>query len=304
METFLVFILVFLAVTCIGGAVLAARAAKRRRVEVRLREMEQPVGSLLEGEMGRTATNLTGVLTYLGSHAGSGKPSASLQEDLARAGFHGQSAPAVYLGAKVLMLAVGLVVLAALLWATGMSLANRLLLATGGAVALSFIPNLVVYTRRQKRCEEVRHHLPDALDLLEICVSAGMGLDMSWNAVGEEVRHVSPTLADEMALANLEIHLGAPRAVALRHMAYRTGGEDLSSLVAILVQSERFGTSIADGLQAFAGSLREIRSQRAQEMAEKMAVKLIVPMAVCIFPAVLIVLVGPAAMNIFRTLIG
>ena len=143
-------------------------------------------------------------------------------------------------------------------------------------------------------------HLPDALDLLEICISAGMGLDTAWNAVADEVRHVCPTLADEMALANLEMHLGAPRAVALRHMAERTTCEDLSSLVAIMVQSERFGTSIASALQTFAASMRQVRSQRAEEKAEKMAVKLIVPMVAFIFPAVMIVLAGPAGITLSR----
>jgi len=294
-------ILVFLAVMTIGGAILAARAARRKPVEERLREL-QATGGREQAPADRAKPGLVGVLTYLGSHATLSKSSAGLQEELARAGFHGPNAAAIYLGAKILMLAVGLIVLALLLAATGLSAAHKVLLTAIGAVSLSFVPNMVVYTRRKKRTEEIRHHLPDALDLLEICVSAGMGVDMAWNAVADEVRHVSPTLADEMALANLEIHLGAPRAVALRHMAYRTGGEDLSSLVAILVQSERFGTSIADGLQTFASSLREIRSQRAQEVAEKMAVKLILPMAVCIFPVVLVVLVGPAAIELFHML--
>src|SRR5205809_980064 len=111
--------------------------------------------------------------------------------------------------------------------------------------AFALLPNLAVTLRRRKRTADVRSHLPDAIDLLEICVSSGMGLDMAWNAVCDEFRGVSGILADEMALSNLEMHLGAPRADAMRNMAKRTGVEDISSLVATLVQSERFGTSVS-----------------------------------------------------------
>jgi len=131
-----------------------------------------------------------------------------------------------------------------------------------------------------------------------------MGIDMAWNAVSDEVRRVSTTLGDEMALTNLEMHLGAPRADAMRHMSDRTGVDDIASLVATLVQSERFGTSIADALRVFAESLREQRSQRAQEAAEKMAVKLLFPLVLCIFPAMLIVVAGPAFITIYKTIGG
>jgi tight adherence protein C len=127
-----------------------------------------------------------------------------------------------------------------------------------------------------------------------------MGLDMGWNAVADESRRVSDTLADEMALTNLEMHLGANRTSAMRHMVERTGVDELGSLVAVLVQSERFGTSITEALRTFAKSMREIRSQRAQECAEKMAVKLIFPMVLFIFPVTFIVVGGPAAMKLLE----
>jgi tight adherence protein C len=300
MPEILIAILIFVAVVCLGGAYILARRGGQRVIQERLRKAEvQP-----EARSEPFKPGLTRFLTYIGVRASSGKTSPGLQEELARAGFHGQNATAAYLGTKVLMLVVGLVVMAVLVMPTSLRTPSKMLLVAVGAVGLSFVPNLVVYSRCRKRTEEIRHHLPDALDLLEICVSAGMGLDMAWNAVTDEIREVSPTLADEMALTNLEIHLGAPRAEAMRHMADRTGGQDLSSLVAILVQSERFGTSIADGLQTFASSLREIRSQRAQEAAEKMAVKLILPMTLCFFPAVLVVLIGPAGIKLMEKLVG
>ena len=140
--------------------------------------------------------------------------------------------------------------------------------------------------------------MPDAIDLLEICVSSGMGLDMAWNSVAHEIRRVSSILADEMALTNLEIHLGADRADAMRHTSDRTGADEMASLASVLVQSERFGTSIADALRTYATSMREQRSQRAEEAAEKMAVKLLIPMVVFIFPTILVVTAGPAGVKL------
>jgi hypothetical protein len=155
---------------------------------------------------------------------------------------------------------------------------------------------------RDRRRKNIRRHLPDAVDLIEICVSAGLGLDQSWNSVAEEIRRVCPTLADEMELTNLEISLGASRAVAMRHMAERTGAEDISSLVALLVQSERFGASIVDALRTFATTMRETWSRRAEEGAEQMAVKMLFPMVLFIFPALLIVMVGPAVLGFIQAM--
>ena len=129
-------------------------------------------------------------------------------------------------------------------------------------------------------------------------------LAQEWPAEGPKQLWKSETiLSDEMALTNLEIHLGSPRGEAMRHMAERTDNEELSSLVAILVQSERFGTSVADALRTFAESVRAERSRRAEEYAEKMAVKLLVPMILFIFPTILVVVVGPAGMTLARMLL-
>jgi len=126
---------------------------------------------------------------------------------------------------------------------------------------------------------------------------------MAWNIVSDEIHHVSEVLGAAMDLSNFEIHLGASRTEAMRSMALRTGADQMSSLAAILVQSERFGTSVALALKEFASSMREERRMIAEENAEKMAVKLVVPMVLCIFPAVIIVTIGPAAINIISTLV-
>ena len=230
----------------------------------------------------------------------SGNPSRDLQETLAREGYHDRSASAIYLAIKVLLCLVGIAGLVIVLFPLNLNLGIKVLASLGGGAILSFIPNYCIRLRRLKRAEEVRCHLPDAIDLLEVCVSAGMGLEMAWNSVADEVRRVSNTLADEMALTNLEIQLGAVRADAMRHMAERTASAELSSLVATLVQCERFGTSIATALRTFAASIRVARSQRAEESAEKMAIKLLFPMIMFIFPAMLIVLAGPAMMDLAK----
>lgn len=237
-------------------------------------------------------------LSRIGKMVSSKEPSVSLREQLARAGYHHDSAPAIYLGSKMLLLLVGMIGLAVVvLPIEKLMFPVRALIILWGSGVVFLLPNLAVARRRARRRKEIANHLPDAIDLLEICVSAGMGLDTAWNAVSDEISGVCPILADEMALTNLEIHLGAPRATAMRHMADRTGADDISSLVSTLVQSEKFGTSIADALKAFATSMREIRSARAEESAEKMPVKLLFPLVLFLFPAVLIVIAGPAAIE-------
>jgi tight adherence protein C len=290
-------VLTFLAVFAVGAAALIARTVKRQAIQVRLREFGGGDADLVERRENRASLGAMASFTRLFSPT---KPSETLKAQLARAGFHDPSSATVYLGSKMLLLMCGALIALVATLPFEMLLALRILIIAFGAAALSFIPNLVVGIQRERRRTEIQSHLPDAVDLLEICVSAGMGLDMAWNSVTDEMRRVSATLADEMALTNLEMHLGASRTVAMRHMVDRTGVEDLGSLVAVLVQAERFGTSVADALKSFAGSMREIRSQRAQEHAEKMAVKLLFPMVLFIFPVMFIVVGGPAVMKLME----
>jgi tight adherence protein C len=280
------------AVITFGGAVLLGRYARKAPLQARLRGLASGGAIALRPEA--DSQRFGALVQNLGSAVSSGRSSKTLREQLTQAGYHDPNAAAIYLGAKALLLAVGLLTSASLTLVLPLDMQYKLLIVMTSSLSKFFIPNLVVASRRSKRRGEIRRHLPDAIDLLEICASAGMGIDMAWNSVTEEVRAVSPTLADEMALTNLEIHLGAPRTDAMRHMAQRTGADELSSLVAVLVQSDRFGTSITEALRTFATSMRETRSQRAQESAEKMAVKLIFPMIIFIFPAAVLVMAGPA----------
>jgi len=300
-QQFMFPLLVGVAVVALGGSVLLARWAVRVMLLSRLKVVGGAGTSSLVVSSPSGVSRYVDTLQNIGHAVSSGKASVLLRERLTQAGYYSQQAPVVYLGAKTLLFLIGLLGTVAVFLTSSMDTDNKLLLMLTGSVGLFFIPNFVVATRRAQRCNEVRRHLPDAIDLLEICVSSGMGLDMAWNQVADEVRAVCPTLADEMALSNLEIHLGGSRVVAMRHMAQRTGAEELSSLVAVLVQSERFGTAITDSLRNFATTMREMRSQRAQELAEKMAVKLMFPMIVFIFPAAVLVMAGPAFISLFGT---
>jgi len=294
-------ILVFVSVMLIGAAVISARLASRRRVRDRLHDLD-PEG--LATQPDGFSQGGIGLLGHLGGLLAIGGPSGKLRAELAKAGFHSSTAPQVYLGAKHGLLAVGLITGGIVAAELDPALHVKIFIVCASAALLYFIPNLYVTRRRIQRTADVRRHLPDMVDLLEVCVASGMGLDMAWNSVADEIRGVSTTLADEMALTNLEMHLGSARSAAMRHMSERTGVAELSSLVALLVQSDRFGTSLSDTLKVFAGSMREERGQQAQESAEKMAVKLLFPMVVFIFPAVLVVLVGPAAIALFKEMAG
>jgi tight adherence protein C len=278
----------------LGGAVILVQNARREAAAARIRATTEDAApqDIEDGP------RLIRTVFRLGEAVSKGKSSRNLREELAAAGFHNQSAAAIYMGTKLIMLIAGAITLSVLVIPAEFAFAIKLTMIVGGSALMFFLPNLAVGIRRDKRRAEVKKVLPDAVDMLEICVSSGMGIDAAWTAVGDEIRRVSPTFADEMELTNLEVSLGVPRAVAMRHMADRTGAEDLSSLVALLVQSERFGAGIIEALTTFAKTMRETRGQRAEEAAEKMAVKLLFPMVMFIFPALILIMVGPALIQL------
>ena len=149
----------------------------------------------------------------------------------------------------------------------------------------------------------IQYALPDAMDLAVISVEAGLGLDQALLRVGQEIRVAHPDLGDELYLRNVEINMGRSRHEAFRNLADRCGIEDLQALVAILIQTDRFGTNVGQALRTFSDSLRTKRRQRAEEQAAKLAIKMIVPMVLFIFPGVFIVMLGPALLAIVNNLI-
>ncbi len=298
--TLLVAVLSFLAVLLVGIGLLFLREQRRRTLRRRLEGGELPY------DLASRTTRRRSLLRWveeIGNFVSHGHASTSLWEQLIRAGYMSRAAPAIYTGLKILLFAAGVSLTALLVLPWEQSPLKKMSLISLGGLVPFFLPNLAVFLRVHKRQLEIQQFLPDVVDLLEICVSSGIGLDMAWNIVSDEIHHVSDVLGTAMDLSNFEMHLGAARTEAMRNMAMRTGADQLSSLAAILVQSERFGTSVAVALKEFASSMRDERRMTAEENAEKMAVKLIVPMVLCIFPAVIIVTVGPAAINIARALL-
>ena len=290
--------LTFLSIMAVGASILLARAQKRKTLETRMQD-----GFTSETDTraaGKKKSGLVQLIEKIGNVASHGRASTTLWEELVRAGYYSRNAPAVYTGVKLILFGIGFAGAAIFVVPSNFHIAAIINLIFLSAVSLFFLPNVLLKMRLKERHDEICLHLPEAVDLLEICVSSGIGLGMAWNIVADEILHVSPTLAGAMALTNFEIHLGVSRIDAMRHMAARTGVDKLSSLAATLVQTERFGTSIATALKEFAQSMREERYFTAEERAEKMAVKLIIPMVLFIFPAVLITVAGPAVVEIFK----
>ena len=165
---------------------------------------------------------------------------------------------------------------------------------------MSTTPAIVLWYLRSKRQEEIFLSLPDALDLLVVCVESGLGLDAAMRKVCEEMKDHAKTICEEFSLANFQLQMGRPRREVLHDLGVRTGVDDVRSLAAILIQADRFGSSIAQALRVQSDSMRTRRRQLAEEKASKTAVKLIFPLVIFIFPGIFVVLVGPAAITMIR----
>ena len=163
------------------------------------------------------------------------------------------------------------------------------------------LPNLWLNMAVKRRAEAITNGLPDSLDLMVVGVEAGLGLDAALLRVGDEMKNVHPALSEEMQIATVETQMGVPRGEALHKMADRTGVEEMKSLISIIVQAEKLGTSIASALRNQSEALRTKRRQRAEERAQKTAVKLLLPLILFIFPTIFVVLAGPAAIQLMKT---
>jgi len=189
-------------------------------------------------------------------------------------------------------------------YAKGAGLPNRsiLILVLSGLIAGSVIPGIMVRSKIRARQDEITDALPDALDLLVVCVEAGLGINAAFLKITEEFRIASPVLSEEFDVVNREMVAGKPRQDALRAMSVRTGVEEVKSFVAMLIQTEKLGTSLARSLRVHSDSLRTRRTQRAEEAAAKTTIKLVFPLVLLLFPALFIVLLGPGAIMIYRVL--
>ena len=231
-----------------------------------------------------------------------GYESSALRRRFMNAGVRSATAPIAYFGLKT-VLALGL----PMLTFAGLTLGGAhlqglsLLLALLIASAIGYyLPNYVLTKAVARRQREIFENFPDALDLMTVCMEAGLGTEAALNKVADDMVHKSPTLSEELRLVGLELRAGAPRNRALRNLAIRTGVEEVEGFVTMIIQADRFGTSIAQSLRVHSETVRTLRRQKAEEAAAKIPLKLLFPLIFCIFPALMLVIMGPAVIQMVR----
>ena len=224
-----------------------------------------------------------------------------LAKQLMHAGYRSPNAPIIYRALQLLSMAFfpGAVAVGCALW--GKPLGSAAMWILGGFVLGFMLPRYALKRLIKGRQLRLQWGLADALDLLVVSIEAGLGLNSALVRVGDEMNEVHPDIAEEFAMTNMEIRVGRDRAEALRNLADRTGVDDLRSLCAMLIQADKFGTSIARAVRVYADSLRTKRRQRAEQAAQKAAVKLLFPLACFLFPTLFIALLGPAFINLMDT---
>ena len=273
---------------------------------VRLRELgDQSAGdpSVLEdGSVRKFAERIAEPINRL--VPASAADAKKLQKQLMMAGFRSPHATAIYRMLQLIsmLLLPGLVLL---IWTfLTRPLSTALMAMLFAFVAGFLLPRFILNRLIAGRQLRITWGLADALDLMVITMEAGLGLNAAMLKVCEELKEVHPDISKEFELANLEIRVGRERSEALRNLAERTGVEDLNSLVGMLIQADRFGTSIARAVRIYSDSLRTKRRQRAEQAAQKAAFKLLLPLATLLFPTIFIIILGPAMLNIFDMLDG
>jgi len=221
---------------------------------------------------------------------------------LVRAGFRNRRAPLVFWGVKAGLTVSGLLLglIVRLLAGDNIPLGMVALLFICPAVVGLYAPNVWLSQRIKARRLDITNSLPDALDLLVVCVEAGMGLDQAFSRVAREMMATNPVLAEELNLVILELRAGKSRAEALKNLAARVALEDVNSLVTLIVQADAFGTSISSTLRVYSDTMRTTRFQRAEEIAAKMPVKLLFPLVFCILPALFVTIMGPAFIKLMQ----
>lgn len=228
------------------------------------------------------------------------KEANKLKQKLNEAGFRNEAAPAMFLSLKVGMLVIGLVFSGAgVMLFTEMSQKN-IMAAVAVAGVMFYLPEVALHFIGKARKEQIFLGLPDALDLMVVCVEAGLGLDQALRKVAEEMKRSYKVISDEFNLANFQLQVGRPKAEVLHDLGDRSGVDDLRQLAAILIQADKFGSSVAQALRVQSESMRTRRRQLAEEKAAKTAVKLIFPLVIFIFPGIFVILVGPAAITMIR----
>ncbi len=296
--------------TIVGGTfwLLTTLSKRNSHAEDRLERIGRPK-SLVELEMNQNESRqrFAGLKEAFSNIGSAMQPQSDLEKNslkvkLANAGFRSEGGATIFQGLRIVcLIAFGAFGSLAAYLFLGFSSIGLLAIAFNLGMGL-YLPTLVLNHLRSTRQKEIFLTLPDGLDLLVVCVESGLGLDAAMRKVTEEMKDHAKVLVEELSLANLQLQMGRPRREVLHDLGVRTGVDEVRSLAAILIQADRFGSSIAQALRVQSDSMRTRRRQIAEEKAAKTAVKLIFPLVLFIFPAIFVILVGPAAIQIQRQL--
>jgi tight adherence protein C len=291
---------VFVLVACVTAAAgfylssARARSLQRLAPQPKLVELFLPSPALIWREL----------VDRLGSAVpASPKELPALKRRLIRAGWRSQDSARVFHGARAAAITIFAPVAAALSFYSGASTSNVLIAIGAASMAGYMAPSMFLDFRTRQRQRAIQKGLPNALDLMVVCVESGLGIDQTIVQVAKEFETAYPEISEEFALMNLEMRAGKRRAEALHNLADRTGVDDVRKLTAVLVQTDRFGTSIAQCLRGHSDYLRVMSRQRAEERAAKLAIKLVFPIFFCVLPSLFVVTVGPVLTRLARELV-
>jgi len=304
--------LVFLSITLAVWALLSALGDRKAGAEDRLHRIMNPAIGRQEAEArvaGRQEKFQAQVTKAANKLGQSLRPSdeeelGKVRLKLLNAGFRNENAVAVLFGIKLILMLLGLTIAFPIVaLKLGMTRNAFTITAVCGGIGF-YLPGMVVDSRKKKRSESIFLGLPDALDLMVVCVEAGLGLDAAMRRVTTELATSCPVLCEEFAISNFQLQMGRPRKDVLRDLGLRTGVDDMRSLAAVIIQAEKFGSSIGSALRVQSDAMRLRRRQYAEERAAKTAVKIMIPLILFIFPGVFVVLVGPAGIQIANTIMA
>jgi tight adherence protein C len=301
-------LIVFVAIVAGAWFLMSALTRRATLAEERLSRLGRPQ-SLAEGmEPGEDRHRFKGLADAIASIGAAAEGKSDLEKNrlrlrLTNAGFRSDNAPMIYQGLRILCIVLFLIPTAGImLYFQGFTQKALFYIVILGGIGF-YLPQIALYLLVSSRKKQVFLTLPDALDLLVVCVESGLGLDAAMRKVTDEMKGHAKVICEELALANLQLQMGRSRREVLHDLGVRTGVDDMKALAAILIQADRFGSSIAQALRVQSDSMRVRRRQIAEEKAAKTAVQLIFPLVLFIFPAIFVVLVGPAAIQIQRGLL-
>ncbi len=297
---------VFLAIAAIAWLAVEYLLGNRSRAEERLEDFRDPQGRKRREEKG--GMSMSKLMASAAPALAKFKPKneqefSKLKLELSYAGFRSDNAPAVYNALRIIGGIVGLFLGAGISIFTGGANRGANMKTVFTAGTLFYMPTLILWWMARKRKEQIFLGLPDCLDLMVVCVEAGLGLDQAMRKVAEEMRKSFRVISEEFGIANMQLQMGRGRTQVLQELGIRSGVDELKALASILIQADKFGSSIAQALRVQSDSMRTRRKQIAEEKAAKTAVKLIFPLVLFIFPGIFVVLVGPAAIMMINGLL-